>query len=187
MSKIGYTTSRDPSKKTRSFIHDLVSVVPKSKRIVRGSMSVRYGLSSMKNQGIETAVIINSVKGNPNFIRLFDLSDNISELPYAIKIRGITLSREYNKNNKRKTNPLYSILISTLNDSVEENVIKRFLGISNILIEEIKDKEYVTVYADYLDKDEGVIFIEFLDKDNNQVGPRLKLRVVDRDVKQDLL
>ena len=124
MNKIGFTTSRDPSKKTRSFIHDIISVVPRSKRIVRGSMSLKYGLTSMKNQGIETAIIINSVKGNPNFVRLFSLSSDITELPYAIKFRGVTLSREYTKEKKRQNNPAYSILISTLDHPKEEDIIK---------------------------------------------------------------
>jgi len=182
MSKTGYTTSRDPSRKTRSFIHDIISVVPESKRIVRGSTSLKYGLSSMKNQGIETAVIINSVKGNPNFVRFFDLSNEITELPYAIKIRGVTLFREYNKEGRKSSRPSSSILISTLNNQKEEDILKKFLGISTKSIEDLKRKSYVTVYADYLDKDEGLIFVEFLDETNSQVGPRIKLRIVERKV-----
>ncbi|MCE7743369.1 MAG: hypothetical protein GOP50_13035 [Candidatus Heimdallarchaeota archaeon] len=187
MSKIGYTTSRDPAKKTRSFIHDIIAVVPRSKRVVRGSASLKYGLTSMKNQGVETAIIVNSVKGNPNFVRFYDLSAKITELPYAIKIRGVTLFRDYNKENKKKTRPSFSIMISTLNNPKEEEILKKFLGISNASIEEIEKKNYVTVYADYLDKDEGIIFIEFLDKENSQVGPRIKLRIVDRKVEETLI
>lgn len=184
MSKIGYTTSRDPSKKTRSFIHDIISVVPESKRVVRGSTSLKYGLTSMKNQGIETAVIINSVKGNPNFVRFFDLSEKIAELPYAIKVRGLTLFREYNKERSKKSRPSFSIMISTLNNQKEEDILKRFLGVSATSIDEISKKNYVTVYADYIDEGEGIIFIEFLDKENSQVGPRMKLRIVDREVEE---
>lgn len=186
MNKIGYTTSRDPSKKTRSFIHDLVSVVPQSKRIVRGSTSLNYGLNSMKNQGIGTAVIINSVKGNPNFIRFFDLSSKINELPYAIKIRGLTLFREYCSDDRKRKRPSYSIMISTLNSQKDEEILKRFLGISSVSIDKLEKSEYVTVYADYLDKDEGLIFVEFLDKENGQIGPRIKLRTVDREVEDSV-
>ena len=73
-------------------------------------------------------------------------------------------------------------MISTLENPVEEEILRKFLGISNVSIEKFKDKEYVTVYADYLDKDEGIIFIEFLDKDNKQTGPRIKLRIIKRNV-----
>ena len=187
MTDIGYTTSRDPSKKTRSFIHDMISIVPRSKRVVRGSTSLQYALTSMKNQKIKTAIIINSVKGNPNFVRFFDLTSEIKELPYAIKIRGITLFREYSRENNKKNRPSHSIMISSLNHPKEEEILRRFFGISNTTIEEIEKSEYVTVYVDYLDKNEGVIFVEFLDKENNQVGPRIKLRIVDRKVEEKIV
>ncbi len=181
MSKIGFTTSRSPTNKTRTFIHDMVSVVPNSSRIPRGSANEFFCLNSMKNQGYETAVIINSVKGNPNFVRFFSLIGEIEELSYAIKIRGLTLSRDYQEKRRRRK-PAISILISTLENPIEEDVLRKFLGISNESIEKFRDKEYVTVYADYLDKDEGIIYIEFLDKNNKQTGPRIKLRIVKRNV-----
>ncbi len=181
MNKIGFTTSRSPAKKTRSFVFDIIQVVPKSFRVVRGSLNIENSLNSMKNQSFSTVVIINSVKGNPNFIRIFDLSDNIKEIPFAIKLRGLTLSREY-QNKKRKNKPIYSFLISSLNNIDEESVIKKFLGITNKKIDEIEEKEYVTAYADYIDKDEGLIFIEFLDKRNRQVGPRMKMKIITRQV-----
>ena len=181
MSKIGFTTSRSPTNKTRTFIHDMVSMVPNSSRIPRGSANETFCLTSMKNQGYETAIIVNSVKGNPNFVRLFSLTNEIEELPYAIKIRGLTLSRDYLEK-RRQRKPAVSILISTIENPVEEEILRKFLGISNESIEKLKDKEYVTVYADYLDKDEGIIFIEFLDKNNKQTGPRIKLRIIKRNV-----
>ena len=111
MSKIGYTTSRSPANKTRSFIHDILTVVPNSQRVVRGSSNLSFCIKSMKNKEFTTAVIINSVKGNPNFMRIFDLSSSPQEIPYAIKIRGLTLSREYQEK-KRSKKPSNSILIS---------------------------------------------------------------------------
>ena len=181
MNKIGFTTSRSPAKKTRSFIFDIIQVVPNSFRFVRGSSNLTYCLNSMRNQSYKTAVIINSVKGNPNFIRIFDLSENHKEIPFAIKLRGLTLSREY-QDKKRKSKPIYSFLISSLNNIDEEVVIRKFLGISNKKVDEIEEKEYVTTYADYIDKDEGLIFIEFLDSRNKQVGPRMKMKIITRHV-----
>ncbi len=181
MNKIGFTTSRSPAKKTRSFVFDIIQVVPHSYRFVRGSSNLDYCLNSMKNQSFTTAIIINSVKGNPNFIRIFDLSENTKEIPFAIKLRGLTLSREY-QNEKRKNKPIYSFLISSLNNVDEESVIRKFLGITNKKINEIEEKEFVTAYADYIDKNEGLIFIEFLDGRNRQVGPRMKMKIITRQV-----
>lgn len=181
MAKIGFTTSRSPAKKTRSFIHDIVSIVPQSSRVARGSATIVYTINAMKMKGYETAVIVHSVKGNPNFMRMYDLTDKPKEIPFAIKIRGLTLSREYRKNNDR-SRPVYSILISSLENSFENDILRKVFQITNIGIDKIKDKSYVTLYADYLDRDEGLIFLEFLDNNNKQVGPRMKIRVVPREV-----
>ena len=181
MSKIGYTTSRSPTSKTRSFIHDILTVVPNSQRVVRGSSNLSFCIISMKNKGFSTAVIVNSVKGNPNFMRIYDLSSKPIELPYAIKIRGLTLSREY-REKQRSKKPSNSILISSLNNPEEEDILKKILGIGNEKIENIQKKEYITAYADYIEENEGIIFIEFLDKNNKQVGPRVKLKIIPREV-----
>ncbi|MHA1952764.1 MAG: hypothetical protein ACW96U_02330 [Candidatus Heimdallarchaeaceae archaeon] len=157
MSRIGFTTSRSPANKTRSFVHDIIGVVPQSERVVRGSSKLLMCITGMKNRGFETAIIIHSVKGNPNFMRIFDLKTEPQEIPYAVKIRGTTLSREYQEK-----------------------------GITQENVEKIKGKEYVTVYADYIDEEQKIIFIEFLNSLNKQVGPRLKLRIIPREP-EDLL
>ncbi len=181
MTKIGFTTSRSPANKTRSFIHDIVRVVPQSDRVVRGSSNLSFCINSMKNKGFTTGIFVNSVKGNPNFMRIFDLTSEPVEVPYAVKIRGVTLSREYQEK-KRSKKPKLSILISSLNNPEEEEIIKRIFGIKKEQITNIRDKEYITVYADYLEKEEGIIFVEFLNKESEQVGPRIKLRIVSRNI-----
>lgn len=180
MSRIGFTTSRSPAKKTRSFVYDIIGVVPKSERVVRGSSKLLMAITGMKNRGFETAVIIHSVKGNPNFMRIFDLKTELKELPYAIKIRGMTLSREYQQKQRNKK-PVFAVLISSLKNPNEEDVIRRILGITQKDIETIRGKEYVTVYADYIDEEQNIIFIEFLNSHNQPVGPRLKIKVIPRE------
>jgi rRNA maturation protein Rpf1 len=179
MRKIGFTTSRSPAKKTRSFVHDIIRVVPNAQRIVRGSSKLLLCLKGMQNRGFNTAVVIHSVKGNPNFLRIFDLEKEPIEIPYAIKIRGLTLSRDYQKKQSYRRISS-SILISSLNNTEEEAIIKRVLGIAEENIEDLEEKNYVTVYVDYLDKDEGIIHVEFLDKNNSQIGPRVKMKIVPR-------
>jgi rRNA maturation protein Rpf1 len=180
MGRIGYTTSRTPANKTRSFIHDIIGVIPKSQRIVRGSSKLLMCITAMKNRGFETAVVVHSIKGNPNFMRLFDLKTEPKELPYAVKIRGLTLSREY-KQKQRNKKPAFAVLISSLKKPEEERIIRKIFGITQENIGTLENKEYVTVYADYIDKEQDIIFIEFLNKHNQQVGPRMKLRIIPRE------
>ena len=112
-------------------------------------------------------------------MKIYDLTSSLEEIPYAVKIRGLTLSREYQEK-RRSKKPSNSILISSLDNPLEEEVLRRIFGISKEKIENIQKKEYVTVYADYIEKEEGIIFIEFLDKNNTQIGPRIKLRIISR-------
>jgi rRNA maturation protein Rpf1 len=137
-------------------------------------------VTGMKNRGFETAVVIHSVKGNPNFMRIFDLKEEPKEIPYAVKIRGLTLSREYQQKTRNRK-PAFAVLISSLKNPEVEGIIRRILGITQENIENIKGKEYVTVYADYIDEEQKIIFIEFLNGFNKQVGPRLKIRVIPRE------
>jgi hypothetical protein len=113
-------------------------------------------------------------------MRLFDLKTAPKELPYAIKIRGLTLSREY-KQKQRNKKPAFAVLISSLKKPEEERIIRQIFGITQEDIGNLENKEFVTVYADYIDKKQDIIFIEFLNKYNQQVGPRMKLRIIPRE------
>ncbi|MHA1302429.1 MAG: hypothetical protein ACTSQE_00110 [Candidatus Heimdallarchaeaceae archaeon] len=184
MKKIVFTTSRRPSNKTRSFIKDIVSVIPNSSKYARGTQSLDYLLNLLKNRGFQIAVVINSVKGNPNFWRIFDLSgESPVEFSYAIKLRGLTLSREYTS--KRASQPQFGILISSLHNEEEENVLKLIFNIEEKEVNDVEHKRFVTAYADYID--EEMIFIEFLDQNNNPVGPRMKLKVITREISDNEL
>lgn len=182
MARIGFTTSRNPATKTRSFINDIVKVIPESMSVTRGSSNVDLTLNEMIHKDCKTAAIVNSVKGNPNFVRMFDLSTGVpKKLAYAIKIRGLTLSREIRT---VKTNqPQYSILISTLKNEFKENALKRFLNIKKHSIEKLEETNYITAYADYIEENgEEFIFVEFTNKKDRPVGPRMKLKVIPREI-----
>jgi len=183
MPSVAFSTSRDPARKTRSFIRDIISVIPQSSRIVRGTSRLDFTLNLMKSKDYHTGVIINSVKGNPNFFRIFDLTgDEIKELPWAIKLYGYTLEREYRRKKRKRNQPSFLAFISTLNDSSAESVLKRIFNASAKKVSDLKGKNFVTAYVDYFDPNKRVIFVEFLDHEGVAVGPRLKLKIIPRKV-----
>ncbi|MHA1686464.1 MAG: hypothetical protein ACTSYD_08680 [Candidatus Heimdallarchaeaceae archaeon] len=182
MVKIGISTSRSPAKKTRSFVRDFVFVIPNAVRFPRGTANIPYILSSMKSDGCGIGVIIHSVKGNPNFFRIFDLSSGIKEMPYAIKLYGYSLEREYSKKKVTKRRPAYAILISSIGNKEHEKLLKQIFNVSEISVKNLKNKPYVTVYIDYLYPEDDIIFVEFLNEENISTGPKLKLRIVPRRV-----
>ena len=182
MTKVAFTTSRDPSNKTRSFLKDITSVVPESEKFSRGTQNLSFTLARLHSEGFELAIVINSVKGNPNFWRIFDLSKSEpKELPFAIKLRGLTLSRDYHA--KKIKRPSNLILISSI-ELNEEKVLKTIFNITEQKVVDFEKNSFLTMYADYIDKDENIIFIEFLDSENNSVGPRMKLKIVSRRVEK---
>ncbi len=185
MRKIAFTTSRDPAKKTRSFIKDIITVIPNAIKVSRGTQNLTYTLNVMKTKQVSTAIVINSVKGNPNFWRIFDLSKNDPiELSYAIKLKGLTLSREYTK--KRALQPNFTIFISSLKDKEAESILKLIFNIrEDVPLDKSKNQRYVTIYADYIDEDEKIIFIESLNSQNESVGPRMKLKIIKRRINND--
>ncbi len=181
MKRIGFTTSRKPSNKTRSFIHDIIGTLPRASRIARGTQSLSFTLKTMIEKKYDLAVVINSVKGNPNFIKLYDLTSvSPIELPYAIKVRGLTLSREIVET-KRKRQPNVALMISSLNNSDEEEILKKLFNTEPVDITGLGDSSFVNVFLDYIEeKGEKFIHVEFTDKEDYMVGPRMKLKVIPR-------
>ena len=180
MTKVAFTTSRDPSNKTRTFLKDIISVIPGSKKFTRGTQNLSFTLTKLHSEGFEVAVVINSVKGNPNFWRVFNLSSSeYEEFPFAIKLRGLTLSRDYHA--KKIRQPSNLILISNI-DISEERILRTIFNITEQNIDDLERNSHLTMYADYIDKDERIIFIEFLDSENNSVGPRMKIKIVSRKI-----
>ncbi len=89
--KILITTSREPSQRTRSFVKDLVSVIPNSERITRGKMSTRDLIYEAEDRDAERVVIVEERQGNPSKLIVYDASGRPI---YVFVLRGVSLARE---------------------------------------------------------------------------------------------
>ncbi|HUT82347.1 MAG TPA: hypothetical protein VMZ29_14190 [Candidatus Bathyarchaeia archaeon] len=93
--KFVLTTSRKPSQRTRSFIRDLVRVIPWSFHFTRGSCSLDDLSDETKNLGITRLLILHEKKGNPSLLKFYKLvDDKLEERDYRVRIKGISLARE---------------------------------------------------------------------------------------------
>ncbi len=96
--KVLLTSSREPSRRTRSFLKDLSSIAPWIMRVNRGKMTFQELVSLSLEEGASTLLIVGERRGNPSIIRIYDLNDvNEERLPlhaYTIFLTGISLSRE---------------------------------------------------------------------------------------------
>lgn len=89
------TTSRRPSPRTRSFIKDLVSVVPGSVRVTRGHMSMEELAREAVIRGADRVVVVGERRGNPGIIRVYRVEPGLRlRNTVSFIVRGVTLSRE---------------------------------------------------------------------------------------------
>ncbi|HUU78253.1 MAG TPA: hypothetical protein VMX55_07890 [candidate division Zixibacteria bacterium] len=96
--KFMLTTSRNPSQRTRSFIRDLVRVIPWSFHFTRGSCSLKDLADEIENLGINRLLILHEKKGNPSLMKFYKLiDDQLVERDYRVRIKGISLARELNR------------------------------------------------------------------------------------------
>ena len=97
--KFVLTTSRKPSQRTRSFIRDLVRVIPWSFHFTRGSRSLNDLANELAVLGINRLLIVHEKKGNPSLVKFYKLDEGkLMERDYRLRIKGISLARELRRN-----------------------------------------------------------------------------------------
>ncbi len=95
------TTSRRPTRRTRSFCKDLQVALPNAIRVNRGKMSLSDVALRALELGADRIILVSVYKGNPGRIRFFKVSSSeFIEIPPTINIAGIKLTREFNKSRR---------------------------------------------------------------------------------------
>jgi len=96
--KILVTTSRRPNRRIRSFVKDLVSVIPGSIRITRGHLSMKDLALDAANLGASRVIIVADRRGNPGIIRSYSVVKEGEgfklENIVSFIVKGVTLSRD---------------------------------------------------------------------------------------------
>ncbi|MHA1220962.1 MAG: Brix domain-containing protein [Candidatus Heimdallarchaeota archaeon] len=93
--KFVLTTSRKPSQRTRSFVRDLVRVIPWSFHFTRGSCSLNVLADELSSLGINRLMVVHEKKGNPSLLKFYKLvDDDLEARDYRVRIKGISLGRE---------------------------------------------------------------------------------------------
>jgi len=109
--KILLTTSRRPTKRIRSFCHDLAGCLPGVVRINRGKLNLNGIAEKALEINADRVVIIDRWKGGSGKIQLFLVEETgLTPVPPIIYIRDINLRREF----EIKTKRVQSFVITTL-------------------------------------------------------------------------
>lgn len=99
------TASRRPSPRTRSFIKDLVSILPGSKRVNRGHKSLTELAIEAISNNLKYVMVVTERRGNPGSLMIYEVSGTA---PYRVSLKrisriilsGVKLSRENPESSK---------------------------------------------------------------------------------------
>ncbi len=155
--EIYITSSRRPSRRTRSFIKDLALIL-NAKRFNRGKSSIAFLLQRLNEES--RLIIVSTAKGNPSKLDIYSKSGLLANF----LIRKVKLLREFKSDVIKKVN--------TFKFSLEDDTAKEFieiLGIKDVAkkesivltfhpsnIEEFKDYKEVKLMFD--SKNLGTLF-----------------------------
>ena len=113
------TTCRRPGRRLRSFVKDLIKVLPGGIRITRGKQSLDDLAILAQSLGVNLMMIVDSMKGNPARFRFFEVkSFTYEELSFKILFSGIKLIREIP--NSDLPSRVSSCIIATYENAYED-------------------------------------------------------------------
>ncbi len=88
------TTSRDPSRRTRSLVKDLALVIPKSIKVNRGKATLEDLRALMLSYRLNGIIIVYERKGNPSALLYYVDKGNELKRRFLVKLRSLRLRRE---------------------------------------------------------------------------------------------
>lgn len=88
------TTSRNPSRRTRSFVKDLTSVINGLVRINRGKKTFNDLLNLMRVYNSQGLIVVFEKRGNPSALNYYVITDGRLEKIMMIRLASIKLLRE---------------------------------------------------------------------------------------------
>lgn len=88
------TTTRRPSRRTRSLVRDLYHVLPNSKRRNRGKMSLEDLNELALREGIDRVIVVATQRGNPSSLMFYEPTPALLKPISVMKLNGVSLRRE---------------------------------------------------------------------------------------------
>lgn len=109
------TTSREPGSRTRSFVNELVSVVPVFIKYNRGKATFGELLDIALSKKARYVIIVYERKGNPSLLRVYQVNviKHLLDEWFDLILKGVTLYREKTESKPKPYNGKYCISYST--------------------------------------------------------------------------
>ncbi len=94
MSRLLVTTSREPSRRVRSFTKDLCASLPHSVRVVRGKATYAELAARASSLGAYGVLVVLERRGNPSALLFMRLEGSELRRGFLLKLGGVGLLRE---------------------------------------------------------------------------------------------
>ena len=102
-----FSTSRNPSRRTRTLIKDLTWVFPRASRIPRGTKNIYELAATALAARASSLVIVSTRKGNPGTMSFYRVTEQkYFQLPLEMSLTGVKLRKEFSKKNPSRPKEL---------------------------------------------------------------------------------
>ena len=168
------TTSRRPSPRIRSFVKDLVAVVPGAFRFTRGHYSMEELAREAYLKGADRIVVVGERRGNPGIIRAYAFKPEDLR-PHNIVtfiVKGVTLSREAHTPPPPR-GAVRELVANPLTGGVAEEFADAMVTAFHARLKPRVRRGYVEARIKGLDP--RTVLVEFYLLGEKRVGPRIKL------------
>ena len=168
------TTSRRPSPRVRSFVKDLVGVIPGAHRFTRGHFSMSELAREAYNMGADRIVVVGERRGNPGIVRVYGYTLDLLEAKNIVTfiVKGVTLSRE-TRTPPPPRGSFKRLVVTPLSEGVAEEFAEAFVIAFHARLKPGAGESYVEARIRGLDP--RTVSVEFYLNGESRVGPRLKL------------
>ncbi len=174
------TTTRRPSRRTRSFVRDLFHVIPNAVRRNRGKMSLEDVNQLALELGLKRIMIVGTSKGNPSSISFYEASPSGIKPISIIFLQGVSLRRELTNKRAPSSKSLCISYSSPDLSHIAQLMVESFGESEPFFVQELGDLK--VLYPEYdvsihLSPYEGLILSSFYRiKPLMELGPRMKIR-----------
>ena len=180
------TTTRNPPKRTSSFVTDLVRSIPHSTKLMRGGKSLEEVLYETKRREAGKLLIVYSFNGNPSRMDYYNF-DLLGNEPVAmILMRGVSLSREIGMRERPVFSRLYRLPLPKWAVKGFSNDINLVLGLMDT--ELVSSPEELEVIRKNARREHALVTFRKSNTaysfnisfqkltDGKEVGPRIRIR-----------
>jgi U3 small nucleolar ribonucleoprotein protein IMP4 len=163
------TTTRRPSKRTRSFVRDLYHVLPNSTRRNRGKMSLEDLNELAIKIGADRVIVVGTQRGNPSSLTFYEPTPSHLKPISIVSLSGVSLRREITK---KRAPPSKRFCVASPDELENEaELLAKSFNVRSVKLEELKNFDISLILA----SEEGLRASFYRVSPMEELGPRMRI------------